>query len=71
MNRIAAWILPVLALFVGLALADEAEPEAIAIGAAAPEFRLNDQAGRAVSLSAYGKDAWTLIAFYPKSLTPG
>lgn len=41
-------------------------------GAAAPEFRLNDHTGKAVRGSDIAKSgAWTVLAFYPKAMTPG
>jgi cytochrome oxidase Cu insertion factor (SCO1/SenC/PrrC family) len=69
------WILTAL-LAVGLtayAVAgdEEAEAQGPVIGKPAPDFRLNDQHGRAVRLSDYGKGHWTVVAFYPKSDTPG
>lgn len=48
----------------------EARPAAPVVGKAAPTFRLNDQAGQAVSVG--GKaEQWTVVAFYPKAMTPG
>ena len=43
----------------------------VEVGAEAPDFRLNDQAGRAVRLSALRKGGWVVLAFYPKALTGG
>ncbi len=51
------------------------DPEAKAptgpeVGAAAPTFRLNDHAGKAVQIG--GKsEHWTVLAFFPKAATPG
>jgi hypothetical protein len=42
------------------------------VGDPAPAFRLNDQDGKLVSIggeSEYG--LWTVVAFYPKAMTPG
>jgi len=40
------------------------------VGKPAPVFRLNDQAGRAVSVG--GKsETWTAVCFYPKAFTSG
>jgi len=47
-----------------------APPPAPVVGEPAPAFRLNDHAGRAVSVG--GKtELWTVVAFYPKAMTPG
>jgi peroxiredoxin Q/BCP len=52
--------------FAGTALASDAP----AVGATAPAFRLQDQAGKWHSLSDYhGK--WVVLYFYPKDNTPG
>jgi len=68
---------PVLAALVAaFAFAQEPEPEPARkpvppqVGEAAPAFRLNDHEGEAVSIG--GKsDKWTVLAFYPKAMTPG
>ena len=40
------------------------------VGQAAPAFVLNDHNGSAVAVG--GKaDTWTVLAFYPKAMTPG
>jgi len=40
------------------------------VGKPAPAFRLNDQTGHLVSVG--GKnELWTVVAFYPKAMTPG
>ena len=43
------------------------------VGKPAPAFRLNDHTGRAVSPLVQEEDAalWTVLAFYPKAMTPG
>lgn len=47
-----------------------AQPESPVVGEQAPAFRLNDHAGRAVAVG--GQSAqWTVVAFYPKAMTPG
>lgn len=48
---------------------EPSNPE-LKVGAAAPAFRLNDHAGRAVSIGG-DRERWTVVAFYPKALTPG
>ena len=65
----ATWI--VLFAAVGLALAGDEDVERIDVGSEAPGFRLNDQHGKAVSLDAHDEGQWTIVAFYPKSDTPG
>ena len=53
----------------GLAMAGEGKsPE---VGAPAPDFRLNDHAGRAVRLSDFRGKSWVALAFFPKAMTPG
>ena len=49
----------------------EERPQPPREGDAAPDFRLNDHEGRAVRLSRHGKDAWVVLAFFPKAATPG
>jgi len=67
------WIPTGIILFVaiGLAFAGEDDVERIDVGVQAPEFRLNDQHGKALSLADHGKGRWAIVAFYPKSDTPG
>jgi len=69
------WIGAVCLLLVGAvwALADDAQPRAKAgeVGSKAPDFRLNDQDGKAVRLAPGKGPAWTILAFYPKAATPG
>lgn len=45
-------------------------PPALEVGAIAPALRLNDERGQAVSLGGE-RETWTVLAFYPKALTPG
>ena len=41
-------------------------------GQPAPTFRLNDHNGNATSVGGPREDGrWTVLAFYPKALTPG
>ena len=44
-----------------------ARPE---VGKPAPTFRLNDHAGAVHSIGGKGDD-WTILAFFPKAMTPG
>ena len=41
------------------------------VGKPAPAFRLNDELGKAVAVGGATLDRWTVLAFYPKALTPG
>ena len=62
----------VLALASSLLFFQQAEsgPKAPELGKPAPGFRLNDQTGKAVRIG--GKsETWTVVAFYPKAMTPG
>lgn len=68
-----AWMATLLLVLgiLGLAFAGDDDMERIDVGAKAPGFRLNDQHGKAVVLAETGKGRWTIVAFYPKSATPG
>ena len=41
-----------------------------AVGEVAPAFRLNDHLGKLVKVGGKSEN-WTVIAFYPKAMTPG
>ena len=43
----------------------------VEVGAEAPDFRLNDHAGRAVRLSEFRGKSWVAIACFPKAMTGG
>ncbi len=45
-------------------------PKALVVDQAVPSFRLNDHTGKAVNVGKKA-DQWTVLAFYPKALTPG
>jgi len=47
--------------------AGEKAPE---VGSAAPDFTLNNQEGKAISLHDF-KGHWVVLYFYPKDMTPG
>jgi cytochrome oxidase Cu insertion factor (SCO1/SenC/PrrC family) len=47
------------------------ESKPIAVGAEAPDFRLNDHRGEAVRLSTFRGKKWVVLAFFPKALTGG
>ena len=74
--RIRALVaVPAAALVVTLALSAHsargdgvAEPE---IGKPAPAFRLNDHTGKGVDVGGTATTSWTVLAFYPKAMTPG
>jgi len=40
------------------------------VGEALPAFRLNDQDGKAVAIGGES-ELWTVVAFFPKAMTPG
>lgn len=40
-------------------------------GKPAPVFRLNDHTGKGVGVGPGLSEAWTVLAFFPKSMTPG
>ena len=66
------WMLLGLFVLAGAAwAADEEETGPVAVGEKAPDFRLNDQDGRALRLSDHGKGRWKVLAFFPKANTPG
>jgi len=49
------------------------KPESLAapeVGKPAPTFRLNDHTGQLVTVGGE-QERWTVVAFYPKALTPG
>lgn len=69
------WIpvaLTVTLLLAGVAAMAQGEgTKAPDVGGAAPDFRLNDQDGKAVQLSKLRESGWTILAFFPKAMTPG
>ena len=70
MNRIRSLrflLLPLLLAWLASAHADGAGP---ALGAAAPEFKLQDQNGKWHELKDY-RGKWVALYFYPKDQTPG
>ena len=66
---IAVVIVAVLAVAVGISSL-RAGDKAPAVGTAAPEFTLNSQEGKAVSLHDF-KGKWVVLYFYPKDFTSG
>src|SRR5215470_9956051 len=70
MNRIRSLrflLLPLLLAWLAAAYADGAAP---ALGAAAPDFKLQDQNGKWHELKDY-RGKWVALYFYPKDQTPG
>jgi hypothetical protein len=47
------------------------EPTGPEIGKPAPAARLNDHTGVARRVGPGGPKEWTVLAFYPKAMTPG
>ena len=71
MKRLLMSVLLFLFAFTPAAFAaDAATSEGPVVGAAAPEYRLQDQKGHWHSL-ADRKGKWTVLYFYPKDFTPG
>jgi peroxiredoxin Q/BCP len=60
--------LAVVAGLLGMKL--RAEGKALAVGTAAPDFTLNSQEGKAISLHDF-KGKWVVLYFYPKDMTSG
>jgi hypothetical protein len=66
-----AFLASVLAMLLfGLQSKTEQKPVPLKIDAAAPSFRLNDHKGQTVAIGGQ-QDHWTVLAFYPKAMTPG
>ena len=68
MNRIL-WS-PIATLFLLVAGMSITHAQAPSVGAAAPDFRLQDQHGKWHQLSDY-RGKWVALYFYPKDQTPG
>src|SRR6476660_5851389 len=68
------WIAVVIVALVGIALGvrsvSAAGDKAPAVGSAAPDFTLNSQEGKPVSLHDF-KGKWVVLYFYPKDMTTG
>lgn len=69
--RILVWWAACLALLAPAALGEEEERVTIEVSDPAPDFRLNGQDGKAVSLTEARNDGWVVLAFFPKADTPG
>jgi peroxiredoxin Q/BCP len=72
----ARMVLLIVLVLAGLVLAGgvyrmvHASDKAPAVGSVAPNFSLNSQEGKAVSLDAY-RGKWVVLYFYPKDFTSG
>jgi cytochrome oxidase Cu insertion factor (SCO1/SenC/PrrC family) len=68
-----AWILAgaLAALALGGAAMAQQSGGPVAAGSEAPDFRLNDHAGKAVRLSEFRGKKWVALAFFPKAMTGG
>jgi len=67
---VMAGVLAGVALVAVLTVKRRAGHKGPAVGTAAPDFTLNSQEGRAVSLHDF-KGKWVVLYFYPKDLTSG
>ena len=63
-------IVAVIALIGILGMALRAGDKTPAVGSAAPDFTLNSQDGKSISLHDY-KGKWVVLYFYPKDMTSG
>src|ERR1700751_5012862 len=63
-------IVAVIALIGILGMALRAGDKTPAVGSAAPDFTLNSQEGKSISLHDY-KGKWVVLYFYPKDMTSG
>jgi len=73
MNKMLSVFLVAFAIATALALLYFLTRSAVAaptVGSAAPDFTLNSQEGRRVSLRDY-RGKWVVLYFYPKDFTPG
>src|SRR5215813_553834 len=71
MKFVVIGIVVVLLLAVGIGVrAMRAGDKAPAVGTQAPDFTLNSQEGKAISLHDF-KGKWVLLYFYPKDMTSG
>jgi hypothetical protein len=49
---------------------DVSKERRLEVGGEAPSFRLNDHRGDVISVGGE-RETWTVVAFYPKAMTPG
>lgn len=70
MSRLISSLACAVVLAVAMVSGPSARAQSPAAGSAAPEFRLQDQTGRWVSLKDF-RGKWVVLYFYPKDNTPG
>jgi thioredoxin-dependent peroxiredoxin len=70
MTILVSAIVAVIALIGILGMALRAGDKTPAVGSAAPDFTLNSQDGKSISLHDY-KGKWVVLYFYPKDMTSG
>lgn len=58
-------------LMAGVAFGQTQETKPLKVGDPAPDFSLTNHEGKAVKLSEFRGQKWVVVAFYPKSHTPG
>jgi peroxiredoxin Q/BCP len=58
-------------LCAAVAIAQDDRAKSLEVGGEAPDFRLNDQDGKAARLQDLRAGGWVVLAFFPKALTPG
>src|SRR5208282_791118 len=63
-------VVAVIAFFAVWIFSARAGDKTPAVGSAAPDFTLNNQEGKAISLHDF-KGKWVVLYFYPKDMTPG
>src|SRR5271157_2741557 len=67
---VAVAVIAVIGIVVLYSFTARAEDKAPAVGSAAPDFTLNNQEGKAISLHDF-KGKWVVLYFYPKDMTTG
>jgi len=70
MFLILAAVVLVVGSIAALALGRRGEDKTPAVGTEAPDFTLNSQDGKALSLHDF-RGKWVVLYFYPKDMTPG
>src|SRR5208283_2240408 len=67
---VAVAVIAVIGIVVLYSFTARAEEKAPAVGSAAPDFTLNSQEGKPISLHDF-KGKWVVLYFYPKDMTTG
>ncbi len=67
---VAVAVIAVIAIVALYSFTARAGDKAPAVGASAPDFTLNNQEGKAISLHDF-KGKWVVLYFYPKDMTTG